>query len=76
MYNSYIHYTVPTSQSEVTVMQSDDDPSRQGESCQVKHNNGMQLHAKSTYACMSVFGDNEWVGCLALIMYVTPSKFG
>ena len=37
-----IHYTVPTSQSEVTVMQSDDNQSRQDdESSQVEHTKGL-----------------------------------
>ena len=62
LYHNYNHYTVPTSQSEITVMQPDDNTSTQDESCQVEHVNGMQLHVKSTYACMSVFEDNEGVG--------------
>ena len=37
-----IPYTVPTSQSEITVMQSDDNQSRQDdESSQVEHTNGL-----------------------------------
>ena len=41
-YVNCIHYTVPASQSEVTVMQSDDNQSRQDdESSQVKHTNGL-----------------------------------
>ena len=42
MCDNCIHYTVPTSQSEITVMQSDDYQFRQGdESSQVKHNIGL-----------------------------------
>ena len=42
MYVNCIHYTVPTSQSEVTVMQSDDNQSRQdNESSQVEHTDGL-----------------------------------
>ena len=42
MYDNCIHYTVPTSQSEVTVIQSDDNQSRKDdESSQVKHTNGL-----------------------------------
>ena len=41
LYHNYNHYTVPTSQSEVTVMQLDNNPSTQDESCQVEHTNGM-----------------------------------
>ena len=39
-----IHYTVLTSQLEVTLMQSDDSQSRQDDECsQVEHTNGLYL---------------------------------
>ena len=44
------HYTVPTSQSEVTVMQSDDNQPRQDdERSQVEHTNGLYISACVEY---------------------------
>ena len=43
IYHNY-HYTVPTSQSEVTVAQSDDNQPRQDdESSQMEHTNGLYV---------------------------------
>ena len=44
------HYAVPTSQSEVTVMQSDDNQPRQDdESSQVEHTNGLYINTCVEY---------------------------
>ena len=44
LYHNCNHYTVPTSPSEVTVMQSDDNQPRQDdESSQVEHTNGLYI---------------------------------
>ena len=49
LYHNCNHYTVPSSQSVVTVMQLDDNQPRQDdESSQVEHTNGLYI---SSYTC-------------------------
>ena len=44
LYHNCNHYTVPTSQAEVTVMQSHDNQPRQDDkSSQVEHTNGLYM---------------------------------
>ena len=50
------HYTVPTSQSEVTVTQSDDNQPRQDdESSQVEHTNGLYTYVCGILLCIRMF---------------------
>ena len=56
LYHNCNHYTVPTSQSEGTVMQSDDNQPRQDhddESSPVEHTNGLYISI-ATCMCNSI----------------------
>ena len=61
LYHNCNHYIVPTSQSEVTVMQSHDNQPRQDdESSQVEHTNGTSIATcVEFYYCICIDTDNS-----------------